>query len=271
MNENNNEATEAQLFATAVIHWLSEFAQSPMGSESRWSVLMDADVLYKVFRYFIVGAHVSAHTDTDASMNIDVHKHSDTHYSKCQEQNHNTEALIHNLKGTACDKMQHIPTRTLVQIDALNSLLHAHLKAKVQMNALPNLDLYKLVLFKDCKELVHLCQMLLVLGTYTSKEATCGQSYMEFLTEEDKEVITKHNITRNVRMQSHTELGRTFPFQPHSNFQKMGSEPELVHDSTSNKGSHTITEDEYRALKWENEVFEKVIANMSVRKSNSSR
>ena len=226
--------------ATAVIHWLSEFQDSPLKAEDDPSSLTDAVVLFKLFRILL---------------NKEDFKH-DTFDSPL---------FTTSYKATTSNTSIEVPLPLWSQIDVLSSLLVAHLKKHASLvNHPPRLDFYKLIIMKDTELLKVLCQILIILGTFSSRLASRGQAFIEFLSEEDRILLKRFDILQ--QEVSYTAQKQRFesltPISPNQgqSLRDVSFEPE------SSESCYMITEEELKALKWECQVLNQVINNISAEK-----
>ncbi|KAI5968640.1 hypothetical protein CANMA_002075 [Candida margitis] len=155
--------------AIAVIHWLSEFSDSPLTADAHPTSLADAVVLFKLFKILLNKDDINLDTMDPGLFSV-----------TCEAESNGTLITI--------------PTRMWSQIDVLSSSLTTHLKKHAGSIHTPPLDFYKLIILKESEQLKAMCQNLIMLGTFTSKLASRGQAFIEFLSEEDRLLLKRYDV-----------------------------------------------------------------------------
>ncbi|RCK63879.1 hypothetical protein Cantr_10504 [Candida viswanathii] len=236
-----DEPEKTKAFATAIIHWLSEFPKSPIAPDTTIDVFLQPPTLYKIFKVLFL------RDDFEALQN-----------DKWFLEN---EAVM----GTS---VIHIHEYTMKQIDILDELLDLHLRAKVDLNTMPHLNLYKLVVFQDHGELKKMCQILFRIGTSTSRLSTNGLAYVEFLTDVDKTAINQFKETgisvsmANRKKNKYPGLREKTmpPAETNSDYDCSDSKSGGAGASGS---CYYIEEEVWDALNWENAIYESLIYKLS--------
>ncbi|CAK9435959.1 uncharacterized protein LODBEIA_P05610 [Lodderomyces beijingensis] len=268
---------KAKELATAVIHWLSEFPNSPIQAATEWSLLTDPITIFAIFSFF------SMIEAPDRCHKYHNHERDGGDDNDDDDDDDGIESLqlpytVQVLFSTKYSFMSDISSinvelHLMQQIERLDFILHNHLRRKLDMNLTPHLNFYKLVLLRDAAELKHLCQLLLIIGTHTSKEAAYGQSYIEFLSEEDRAAIQRDEISRFIRSnRQDTQLNRV---SATVEFDECGGKSRSDHhhreddddndNYTSEEGSSSyfISEDVYKTMKWENALLGQVLGRLA--------
>lgn len=245
-----------EAFATAIIHWLSEFPRSPIGSETTVEELVQPSTLYRIFKILFLREDM--------------------------ETLQNDKWFLENQSVTGTSIL-HIHEYTMKQVEILDGLLDYHLRAKVDLNLTPHLNLYKLIIFQDHYELKKICQILFKIGTFTSRLSTNGLAYFEFLTDVDKNSINqfkekilsiptdkrKKNKYPGLREKTMPPVETNSDYESTEN--RVGTGIGVAGGSGSGSGSgscYYIDEEEWDALNWENSIFENLIYKLAREMNN---
>ncbi|KAI5963736.1 uncharacterized protein KGF55_002616 [Candida pseudojiufengensis] len=207
-------------YANAMIHWLSEFSDSPIQADAEIDVFTNPEILYYLIKSLLKKEDFLDYDDI-FSTNLVV------------EKNETTISVNRNIE---------------YQINQLDVILNLHFKRFPYLSQIPKLNLYKLVLFDDINELASMCQILYIIGTYTSHLASRGQSFIEFLSEEDQVVMKAFNLLSG-------DIS-----------DKKVSSSTITSNGVEKYG---VSLDEYNAIKWESNLFEKVIQAIAIEKNKT--
>ena len=230
--EETTEVVTDQL-AVAVIQWLSEFLDSPLKADASPSTLTNPIVLFKLFKILL---------------NKDDFK---------------LEAFDTAIFANAYDVVNSetsttVPLPMWLQIDVLNQLLVTHLKKHANsIHQLSKVDFYKLIILRDKKQIKALCQTLIVLGTFSSKMASRGQAFIEFLLEDDRMLLKRFDILQ--RDVDHKTQRQQFDSLTPTSINQGQIPLDTSADPDSNEACYVITEEELKAIEWECQVFNQVI------------
>ncbi|CCG20882.1 hypothetical protein CORT_0A04940 [Candida orthopsilosis Co 90-125] len=233
-----NESLTDRL-AIAVIHWISEFSDSPLKADAPPASLTDAVVLFKLFKVLLNKEDFKSETLEFALFS--------TTYEVARSETSIT-----------------VPLPLWSQIDVLSWSLAVHLKKHASSVHPPQLDLYKLIILKESEQLRTLCQILIVLGTFSSRLASRGQAFIEFLPEEDRILLKRYDILQQ-ELDYRAQRQRFNSLTPTSLNQDQNSF-DAPPGPDSGESCYVITEEELRAIKWECQVFNQVINRISFEK-----
>lgn len=240
-----DQRVKIEEFAIAIMHWLSEFPKSPIRPETTIEQLVQPSTLYKIFKVLFL------RDDLEALQN--------------------DKWFLENQLVTGTTVF-HVHEYTLKQIDILDELLDSHLRSKVDLNTVPHLNLYKLIIFQDHYELKKICQILFRIGTFTSRLSTNGLAYFEFLTDVDK-ISINHFKETTISLSYDKRKKNKYPGLREKTMAQV--ETNSDYDSSDNRtgaggsGScYYIEEEEWDALNWENSIFENLIYKLAKEMNN---
>lgn len=232
----------------AIIRWLSEFPKSVISTDCTPEQFLQPIKLYQLLRFLLYEEDFN---------NI----------------NHNEMQLdkLFNEGGETSQFQRVLSNQFDAQIEILRKVLDTHFSTRIDICSDYNrqlaeiVDFKKLILFHDKFEVKRFCQQLVKIGTYTSKLSTFGLTSLEFLIDEDQNLINK------IRDQQRTNDSEECPFLPIDKALPFTANSKLlVIDSSKFDSSRSveeegyyIQEDEIEAIHWENAVFEKVIYDIA--------
>lgn len=225
-------------FINAVLRWISEFANSPLDSNSIPSNLTQPGILYKLFKIlFHPEDFVVNHDEIDLN-------------ALFQQDN---DIQFH-------ESYYHVPIEIERQIKALEILLDNHInlqrkrlispkKLKDVETILRKFNLVKLVIFKDINSITYFCELIFIIGTFSSKLSTFGLTSLQFLTDVDKLSITEYLGISIADLESKPNIQEN---------DLNGSWDRDVISSLSSEDSSYVDADYLESIIWENKIFEKL-------------
>ncbi|KAI5951202.1 hypothetical protein KGF54_004276 [Candida jiufengensis] len=224
MTINSNHTTEQNIqdYVTAMIHWLSEFPDSPIESDSEFDVFTDPTKLYFLIKCLLSKEGLSYDCIFEQKQVL--------------EKNDDTIVLTRYLDE---------------QIETIDGILSKHFDKFSYLTQLPKVNFHKLIIFDDMYEVFFICQILHVIGTYTSRLASRGQSFVEFLSEEDQYIMKKFNVL------SGNDSFRVRDIQNNNVVEAKSSATEC---------SSCDCEMNYNAIKWESNMLQEVIHAIAMEK-----
>lgn len=228
--QNDDCNSEIKVYVVAVMHWLSEFPNSPITPECSLEEFIQPTKLFEIFQLL---------------------------FSKEESSGYLTNWFIANKDIQSDIESIYISQITLKQIEILTDILDRHLRSRITLNTFLYLNLYKLIMFNDYAELKKLCQILFRIGTFTSILSANGLAYFEFLTDNDKQVInqfkeplikTKKNKYPGLREKSMP------PADTNSDYESADPKSESC---------YLMQEEELEALNWEISIFENLVYKLA--------
>lgn len=173
---NGPRTTAFKLLLRAVIHWLSEFPQSPLGSECTLNELVTIECIYRLFLMLLNHNDFEAVSQTE-SINI-------------------AELFLHPcvLRKQANDELV-LPMNFLRQIECIDQLVKHHLEAALlrRSSSLEHfgfIDWHRVFLVTREEELYSVLRLLLTIGMQTSKLSTFGLTAINFLDDVDQDCLS---------------------------------------------------------------------------------
>lgn len=226
---------EIEAYAIAVMHWLSEFSNSPITPESSLHEFIQPAKLFQLFQLLFPKEELSGYL---------------------------TNLFIENKEIHTEIESVHISQTTLKQIEILTEILDRHLRFRVTLNTFPYLNFYKLIIFNDYAELKKLCQIVFKIGTFTSILSAKGLAYFEFLTDNDKQVINqfKEPIIKTKKNKYPGLREKSMP-QTETNSDYESTDPK-------SESCYLMQEEELEALNWEISIFENLIYKLAKEMEN---
>lgn len=182
-------------FFTAIINWLSEFPNSPINIEIDESDFVNPINIFKLLKLLI--------DKNDFSIDQDF---VDTNFVSIinNEKKLNIEKLFdtsfydqYKTKILENDDLI-IPKKLIMQIECLEKFVGNHFKnfsnnINFHFKSFDfNLNWIKTIIFNNKNELTKLCLLLLKIGTHSSKLSTFGLTSIEFLNDDDKNIINEY-------------------------------------------------------------------------------
>ena len=124
--QNDDCNSEIKVYVVAVMHWLSEFPNSPITPECSLEEFIQPTKLFEIFQLL---------------------------FSKEESSGYLTNCFIVNKDIQSDIESIYISQITLKQIEILTDILDRHLRSRITLNTFPYLNLYKLIMFNDYAEL----------------------------------------------------------------------------------------------------------------------
>ncbi|ODV79193.1 uncharacterized protein CANTADRAFT_11492 [Suhomyces tanzawaensis NRRL Y-17324] len=268
------------MFIEAVIHWLAEFPGSPIKVLSTIAEFIAPQNLYKLFEFLmnpedLGNGEFSTYFDRPFTVGY----------------------------GKEEDMELHVPCGLIIQAKALELGLEFHTSSYFSKvgyldNFWPevsNLNWLRLVLLNDTQQIYNLCQVLVKVGTISSKKSTVGLVLFGFLSATDQEQIERYlnanSVDRvhdprpqEVADQSKSQVKCTSVQEPEpqkdleaEQSQRIGNvadhqEPEPQEDFHADEGQsqvktnsfskHHTYEEHLTAMLWEKEIMEGLVFNL---------
>lgn len=159
-------------FITSILHWLSEFPNTPITSLSNPVDLANPNILYQTLTVLLYQEDIMLDSRMASMFKL-----------PCQVDTSDTEVLL--------------PIELKDKIEYLDKIFGRHfdnnigkLKHVEGLRLLyDKLNLYKLIIYQDQHSLCQLSELLLKIGIYSSKLSTFGLTSIHFLSDADKEAI----------------------------------------------------------------------------------
>lgn len=228
--QNDDCNSEIKVYVVAVMHWLSEFPNSPITPECSLEEFIQPTKLFEIFQLL---------------------------FSKEESSGYLTNWFIANKDIQSDIESIYISQITLKQIEILTDILDRHLRSRITLNTFPHLNLYKLIIFNDYSELKKLCQILFKIGTFTSILSANGLAYFEFLTDNDKQVINQFKEplikTKKTKYPGLREKSMP-PADTNSDYESADPKSESC---------YLMQEEELEALNWEISIFENLVYKLA--------
>lgn len=233
-------------FINSIIHWISEFPNSPLKASSSFHDLCNIATIFKLLKVLLNEEDVLVSGDEESLLSED------------------TVVTFHNSDII-------VPYNILRKIEiterALKNHIHNNYAKLKKIEGIRlifvNVNLTKIVIFNDISAIARMCELLLKIGIYSSKLSTFGLTSIEFLSDADKEAIYRYagadfkdiKIENTPIIEKMEEMDR---YQMEV-LQKLEDEKnlEMMRDSKRFFEEKTKLEDDIKALQQENEALEK--------------
>ncbi|CUM52622.1 unnamed protein product [Debaryomyces tyrocola] len=162
-------------FVTSIIHWISDFPNSPISASSIPVDLASPNVIYKTLKLLLNENDFQPQLELYEIPEVDIKQDGSGSFisvsvdvnGKIQEIESALERHFNNNHGK------------LKKIRGLRQIYKA-------------INFYKLVVFQDINSISKFCELILRIGTYSSKLSTFGLTSIEFLSDQDKESIDEY-------------------------------------------------------------------------------
>lgn len=162
-------------FITSIIHWISDFPNSPISASSIPVDLASPNVIYKTLKLLLNENDFQPQLELYEIPEVDIKQDGSGSFisvsvdvnGKIQEIESALERHFNNTHGK------------LKKIRGLRQIYKA-------------INFYKLVVFQDINSISKFCELILRIGTYSSKLSTFGLTSIEFLSDQDKESIDEY-------------------------------------------------------------------------------
>lgn len=162
-------------FITSIIHWISDFPNSPISANSIPVDIASPNVIYKTLRFLL--------NENDFQPQLELHEIPEV-----------------DIKQNWSESFISVPVDVNGKIQEIESALERHFnnnhgklkKIRGLRQIYKAINFYKLVVFQDINSISKFCELLLRIGTYSSKLSTFGLTSIEFLSDQDKESIDEY-------------------------------------------------------------------------------
>lgn len=162
-------------FITSIIHWISDFPNSQISASSIPVDLASPNVIYKTLKLLLNENDFQPQLELYEIPEVDIKQDGSGSFisvsvdvnGKIQEIESALEWHFNNNHGK------------LKKIRGLRQIYKA-------------INFYKLVVFQDINSISKFCELILRIGTYSSKLSTFGLTSIEFLSDQDKESIDEY-------------------------------------------------------------------------------
>lgn len=185
-------------FITSIIHWISDFPNSPISANSVPVEIASLNVICKTLGILLNENDFSSQLEQNEIPEVDIEQNASGSFIKVSVE--------------VCEKIQEIESvlqkhfdnnhRKLKNIEGLRQIYKA-------------INFYKLVIFQDICAISRFCELILRIGTYSSKLSTFGLTSIEFLSDQDKESIDEYFYGKDFR-----EMEVINNFDPIMNFKE---------------------------------------------------
>lgn len=162
-------------FINSIIHWISDFPNSPIAITSIPIDLANPNTIYKILRIFLYENDFNPQDETKDLFDSEIN----------QELSDNIIRVHLNVNW----KIQEIERVLQRHLDNNSGKLR---KIEGLRLVLKEINFYKLVIFQDIYSISKLCELLLKVGVYSSRLSTFGLTSIEFLSDQDKEAIKEY-------------------------------------------------------------------------------
>lgn len=162
-------------FINSIIHWISDFPNSPIAITSIPIDLANPNTIYKILRIFLYENDFNPQDETKDLFDSEIN----------QELSDNIIRVHLNVNW----KIQEIERVLQRHLDNNSGKLR---KIEGLRLVFKEINFYKLVIFQDIYSISKLCELLLKVGVYSSRLSTFGLTSIEFLSDQDKEAIKEY-------------------------------------------------------------------------------
>lgn len=162
-------------FITSIIHWISDFPNSPISASSIPVDLASPNVIYKTLKLLL--------NENDFQPQLELYEIPEV-----------------DIKQDGSGSFISISVDVNGKIQEIESVLERHFnnnhgklkKIRGLRQIYKAINFYKLVVFQDINSISKFCELILRIGTYSSKLSTFGLTSIEFLSDQDKESIDEY-------------------------------------------------------------------------------
>ncbi|EGW30573.1 uncharacterized protein SPAPADRAFT_52646 [Spathaspora passalidarum NRRL Y-27907] len=230
---------------TAIIHWLSEFPKSVVSADCNLSQFVTPFMIYNLFKFLFneVDFNVPFEMSLDELFQL---PYCELPYSFANQFN---QVGSHNI---------------ISQIRILEMILANHFQNTLNNpDQIPDINLHRLILHQNATEITKYCKALVLIGTYTSKLSTVGLTTIEFLADEDK------NMLEDIMAQRQRSYNKEIVPYFQSDIENRSNDAEVASsDQASNNGSAPdyIDQDDLKLLRWKVRLYEGVIYTLTMSK-----
>ena len=159
-------------FITSILHWLSEFPNTPISSLSSPTDLADPNTIYQTLTVLLYQEDLSLDSRMASIFRL-----------PCQVDTSDRGVIL--------------PIEMKDKIEYLGQIFGRHFENNIgklkHVEGLrllyDKLNLYKLIIYQDQHSLCQLSELILKIGIYSSKLSTFGLTSIHFLSDADKEAI----------------------------------------------------------------------------------
>ncbi|KAK6459536.1 uncharacterized protein RJT20DRAFT_124772 [Scheffersomyces xylosifermentans] len=170
-----------------------------------------------------------------------------------------------------------IPKHLLQQVKLMEGVVKNHFMnfgfVEKKQHNLDKVDWYQACLFYNMTEILKLAELILEIGTYSSRDqSTFGLTAIKFLMEEDRKILQEHLI-----QQPYYGAERLLESHPPVSYASSSVTPLKIYDGeyedsfklksfnlkSTQVADHFIEEDYLLSLKWENSFLEEVVYELA--------
>ncbi|KSA01931.1 uncharacterized protein AC631_02303 [Debaryomyces fabryi] len=162
-------------FITSIIHWISDFPNSPISADSVPVDIASPNVICKTLGILLNENDFSPQLELNEIPEVDIKQDASGSFIKISVE---VSGKIQEIES-ALEKHFDNNHRKLKKIEVLRQIYKA-------------INFYKLVIFQDICAISRFCELILRIGTYSSKLSTFGLTSIEFLSDQDKESIDEY-------------------------------------------------------------------------------
>lgn len=162
-------------FITSIIHWISDFPNSPISADSVPVDIASPNVICKTLGILLNENDFSPQLELNEIPEVDIKQDASGSFIK--------------ISVEVSGKIQEIESALEKHFDNNHRKLK---KIEVLRQIYKTINFYKLVIFQDICAISRFCELILRIGTYSSKLSTFGLTSIEFLSDQDKESIDEY-------------------------------------------------------------------------------
>lgn len=236
----------AMEFINSIIHWISEFPNSPLQASSSFQDLCNIATIFKLLKVLLNEEDVILSSDEESLLSEDTvvtfHESDIIVPYNIQRKIEITERALKNHIHNNYAKLKKIEGIRLIFV---------------------NVNLTKIVIFHDILSIARMCELLLKIGIYSSKLSTFGLTSIEFLSDADKEAIYSYAGAdfKDIKIENTTIIEKMEEMDRYQMevLQKLEDEKNLdmIRESKRFLEEKAKLEDDIKALQEENEALEK--------------
>lgn len=169
-------------FITSIIHWISDFPNSPISANSVPVEIASLNVICKTLGILLNENDFSSQLELNEIPEVDIEQNVSGSFIKVSVE---VSGKIQEIESAL---QRHFDNnhRKLKNIESLRQIYKA-------------INFYKLVIFQDICAISRFCELILRIGTYSSKLSTFGLTSIEFLSDQDKESIDEYFYGKDFR------------------------------------------------------------------------
>ena len=162
-------------FITSIIHWISDFPNSPISASCIPVDVASPTVIYKTLKLLL--------NENDFQPQLELHEIPEV-----------------DINQDGSGSIISVPVNVNEMIQEIERVLERHFynnngklkKIRGIRHIYKAINFYKLVVFQDINSISKFCELILRIGTYSSKLSTFGLTSIEFLCDQDKESIDEY-------------------------------------------------------------------------------